>query len=113
MRILKKLGNEEITTTDKLEAIKNMVTDVRAEYGNLIEDIDPIKVATADGYVPLSLLTDAEKVAVAHSQIKVAVANATIVTEATQGSKFDRVFEAQIAVDAILCNLDAKSDSEY
>ena len=113
MKILKLLGNEEATVTEKLEAVQAMVGTVRGCYGNTDEVIDPIKVHTADGYVPLSLLTDGEKVAIATTQIKAAVAGATVVAEETQGAKFDRIFEAQIAVNAILCNLDAKSDSDY
>ena len=113
MKVLKLLGNEEATTTEKLEAVEAMVSTVRLAYGNTDVEVDPIKVHTADGYVPLSLLTDGEKVAVATSQIKAAVAAATVVTEETQGAKFDRIFEAQIAVNPILCNLDAKSDSAY
>jgi len=113
MKILKLLGNEEAGTTEKLEAVQAMVGTVRGAYGNTDEVIDPIKVHTADGYVPLSLLTDGEKVAIATLQIKSAVAGATVVTEETQGAKFDRIFEAQIAVNAILCNLDAKTDSAY
>ena len=113
MKILKTLGNEDVTIGEKLEAIEKTVLNVRTTYGNKDEVIDPIKVSTVDGWVPLSLLTDAEKVAVATGIIKTAVATATVVTEETQGVKFDRVFEAQIAVDAILCNLDAKTDSSY
>lgn len=113
MKILKTLGNEEATVSEKLEAIKKLVKKVRETYGNADVEIDQIKVQTVDGYVPLSLLTDEEKVAIATSRIKSAVAGATVVTEDTQGAKFDRVLEAQVAVDAILCNLDAESDSQY
>ena len=113
MKLLKKLGNEELSTTAKLETIKKFVAKVRKAYGNEDVEIDAVKVRTADGFVPLSLLTDGEKVAVATSNIKAVVANATIVTESTQGSKFDRVIEGMVAVDPILCNLDAESDSEY
>ena len=113
MKILKTLGSEETTVTEKLEAVSILVKNVRNTYGNTDVDIDPIKVATTDGWVPISLLDDAEKVAVATVRIKAAVAGATVVAEEEQGTKFDRVFEAQIAVDPILCNLDAKSDSAY
>ena len=113
MKILNTLNNEDVTTTEKLNAVNIMVLNVRTTYGNLDVDIDPIKVATTDGWVPISLLDDKEKVAVATVRIKAAVAGATVVTEETQGTKFDRLFEAQVAVDPILCNLDAKSDSAY
>jgi len=113
MKILKYLGNEETTATKKLDKIKKFVAKVRETYGNTDVEIDPIKVQTTEGYVPLSLLTDEEKVAVATQQIKTAVATATVVTEEAQGSKFDRVLEAQVAINPILCNLDAVSDSEY
>lgn len=113
MRILKLLGSEEITDTEKLEGLKAFTTIVREKYGNTDIDIDEIKVNTADGHVPLSLLTDAEKVAVATQRVKTAVATATIACENTQGAKFDRVLEGMISIDPILCNLDSTSDSEY
>lgn len=113
MKLLKALGSEELTNTEKLETINKFVTEVRAAYGNADEVIDPIKVRTVDGLVPLSLLNDEEKVAIATGIVKTAVANATIVTEETQGAKFDRVLEGLVAVDAILSNLDAESDSKY
>ena len=113
MQILKTLGKEEINSEDKLVFIEAMVKSVREKYENTDVEIEEIKVHTADGYVPLSLLNDAEKVAVATQAIKNAVATATVTVENVQGTKFDRVFEAMIAVDAILCNLDAKTDSSY
>ncbi len=113
MKITKLLGNEETATEVKLEGINTFVSTVRAAYGNAEDTIDPIKVHTVDGYVPLTLLSDEEKVAVAYQQIKNAIAQATIVTEDVQGAKFDRLIEGLVAVDAILCNLDAKTDSAY
>ncbi len=113
MKITKLLGNEETTPKEKLEAVQTLVNNVRAKYGNTEIEIDAIKVNTVDGYVPLSLLTEAEKVEVATSRIKNAIATATVATENAQGSRFDRVFESMIAIDPIMCNLDQVSDSEY
>ena len=112
MKILKKL-NSELPADDKLTAINKFVTKVRVEYGNDDVEISPVKVHTTEGYVPLSLLTSQEKVAVGTQEIRNAVAQATIITEDNEGAKFDRVIGGIVAINAILSNLDAESDSQY
>jgi hypothetical protein len=113
MKILNTLNNEETTSTEKLETVANFVKVVRERYGNADKEITPNKVYTSEGYVPISLLSNDEKVVVATQEIKEAIAMATAGTENTEGAIFDRVLEALIAVNPILVNLDMESDSAY
>ena len=113
MKILEKLNNEETTATDKLAEITRLVIDVRTRYGNENIEIQTPKVPTTEGMSAINLLTKEEKVAVATSQIKEVIQMASAVSENTEGTLFDRVFEGFIAVNPILCNLNQESDSEY
>jgi len=113
MKILETLNNEESTTADKLAAVKTFVESVRTKYGNTDKEIQPAKIATSEGHIPISLLSNEEKVAVATGEIKEIIAMTTAVTENTEGAIFDRVFEGYVAVHPVLTNLDMVSDSEY
>ena len=113
MKILNTLNNEELSTVEKLEAVKTLVTTVRTKYGNIDKTIEPVKVGTTQGMVPISLLTNDEKVAVATNEIKEIISMTTAVVENTEGTVFDRVLEGFIAVNPILVNLDMESDSSY
>ena len=113
MNILKTLGNEETSVTDKLTAVKDLVTKVRTKYGNIDKVIEPVKVPTTNGFVPISLLTDGEKVEIAGNEIREIVAMTTAIIENSDGSVFDRVIEGFIAVNPILVNLDMETDSDY
>ncbi len=113
MKILKVLGEEETTAAIKLAAVNAFVATVRSKYGNGDVEVTAGKVPSVDGMVPISLLNDSEKVAVATNEIKQAVSMATAICEGTEGALFDRVIEGFVAVNSILCNLDAESDSAY
>ena len=113
MKILNTLNNEETTSAEKLAAVAAFVTTVRTKYGNLDKEITAVKVPTTTGFVPISLLTNEEKIAIAESEIREIITMSTAVSENSEGSLFDRVFEGFVAVNPILVNLDQVSDSEY
>ena len=113
MEIIETLNNEELSNKEKLKAVKDLVKEVRKTYGNDDLDITTVKVHTTEGLTPLSLLTNDEKVAVASQELKRIITRATAVTEATEGALFDRSFEAFVAVNPILCNINEKSTSKY
>ena len=113
MKILNTLQDEELKANKKLKAVHDLVTATRERYGNKESEITPRKVNTTDGQVPVSLLTDQEKVAVATTAIKNAISQATAITEGVEGAVFDSEFERIVSTDAVLVNLDAKSDSKY
>ena len=113
MKILNTLQDEELKASKKLKAVKELVKATRERYGNEDAEITASKVNTVDGQVPVTLLTDKEKVAVATTAIKNAISQATAITEAVEGSVFDSEFERIVSVDSVLVNLDAKSDSKY
>ena len=113
MKILNVLNNEETTATDKLAAVAEFVSVVRSKYGNADKEITPTKVHTSEGSVPISLLSNDEKVVVATQEIKETIAMATAGTEGTEGVVMDRIIEALVAVNPVLTNLDMVSDSAY
>ena len=113
MKILNTLNNEETTSAEKLAAVAAFVTTVRTKYGNTDKEITAVKVPTTNGFVPISLLTEDEKITIAESEIREVVAMSTAVSENAEGSLFDRVFEGFVAVNPILVNLDQVSDSAY
>ena len=113
MKILATLSNEKMENEEKLEAVGKFVAAVRKQYGNADADITAKKVATSDGLIPISLLSPSEKVAVATAEVKQIIQMATAGTENIEGSIFDRVLEALVAVNPILTNLDQTTDSAY
>ena len=113
MKILNTLNNEDTTVADKLEAVATFVNTVRTKYGNTESVIATVKVPTTEGYVPISLLTDKEKAAVATGEIKEIVSMTTAVVENSEGTVFDRVFEGFVAVNPVLVNLGEATESTY
>ena len=113
MKILETLNNEETKPTEKLEAIAAFVGTVRSKYGNTESEIQTVKVNTTDGQVPISLLSNEEKVAVATGEIKEIIAMTTAVSENSEGSVWDRIFEGFVAVNPVLVNLNESTDSAY
>jgi len=113
MKILATLSNEKIENEEKLNAVNEFVAAVRKQYGNTDAEIPAKKVATFEGMVPISLLSPDEKIAVATNEIKQIISMATAGTENADGVVFDRVLEALVAVNGILCNLDQETDSAY
>lgn len=115
MKILETLANDskKMTASLKLKAVRNLVKDVRATYGNEEAEITSVKVNSSEGLVSVGLLTNDEKVAVATQVIKKCISQATVIAENTEGAIFDRAFESLVAVHPVLTNLNEKSDSQY
>ena len=113
MRIIEVIADEEVSAKDKLKAIKNLVKEVRATYGNEDQNIPSPKIATVNGNIDINLLTADEKVAVAENEIRRCISQASAVAENVEGSLFDRSFEFSVAVNPILVNLHKKSTSKY
>ena len=113
MKILETLQNEDVKAPEKLQAVVDLVSTIRKKYGNGDKEVEPSKVSTTDGNVPVTLLTTEEKVAVAQSAIKNAALQATAICEGAEAAVFDREFERIIAVDSVLSNLNKSSDSQY
>ena len=113
MKILETLQDQKVSAKKRLKAVLELVASTREAYGNTDAEITPRKVNSTDGVVPVSLLTPDEKVAVATQAIKNAIAQATSINEAVEGSVFDSEFERIISVDAVLVNINASSDSKY
>lgn len=115
MKILETLAatGKKATASSKLEAVNALVSKVRKVYGNEDAEITAVKVNSVNGHVSVNLLTSDEKVAVAESAIRDCISRATVVAENTEGAVFDRSFESLVATNAILVNINAKSESAY
>jgi hypothetical protein len=113
MKIIEIIADNEVSAKNKLKAIKSLVKEVRATYGNEDADIPSPKISTVNGNVDINLLTTDEKVAVAEGEIRRCISQASAVTENVEGSLFDRAFEFAVAVNPVLVNLNKKSTSKY
>lgn len=115
MKILETLAasGKKDTAASKLKAVVALVENVRGTYGNEDTEITSVKVNSVNGWVNVGLLTADEKVAVAEQAIRSCISQATVVAESVQGAVFDRAFEAAVAVNPILTNINEKSDSQY
>jgi len=113
MKIIEILNNEELSGKEKLKAVKGLVKDARAEYGNVDAEITSVKVNSANGMVSINLLSTDEKVAVSEQEIRRAISQASAVAENVEGSVFDRAFEFAIATNPLLANIGEKSESKY
>jgi len=113
MKILEILRDEELKGKDRLKAVSKLVDKVREKYGNSDKEIQPVKVNTTNGMVPISLLATDEKVIVATNEIESIIAMTTAVAESNEGSVWDRIFEGYVAVNPILCNINQETESEY
>ena len=113
MKIIEVIADNEVSAKDKLKAVKRLVAEVRATYGNEDVDIPSPKISTVNGNVDINLLTTDEKVAVAERELRRCISQASAVTENIEGSLFDRTFEQCIATNSVLVNLNKKSTSKY
>lgn len=105
--------NEETTATEKVASIAEVVAKAREKYGNEGIDIDVPEVATADGLVDLSLLSDSDKVSLAERAVKYIIMIATENVKGAQGVVLDRELERLIATETTLVNILASVDSDY
>jgi hypothetical protein len=108
----------EILTSDasakeKLTQLSGLVAGIRKAYGNSDIEIDVPYVPTPDGIVSFKYLDDESKVVLAGQEVRTETVEAVEICEATQGAMFDKEFEALIATNDILCNLEATTGSQY
>ena len=113
MKIIEELGNEKLSGSKKLKAVKNLVKECRETYGNEDVEITSVKVNSVNGMVSVGLLTTDEKVAVSEQEIRRCISQATAVSENVEGSVFDKAFEFAISCNPLLTNINEKSTSKY
>ena len=113
MKILNLLNDKETSADLKLEAVTDLVTKIRDTYGNQGVNITPGKVQTTEGFTGIAYLSVDEKVAEATRVIRQIVTYVASVVEQNEGAVFNRVFEAEVALNPTLVNLAATVDSDY
>lgn len=107
------LKNPEAKASEKLSQLQEIVTNIRTSYGNKDITIDIPYVPTPDGLVSLAYIDEDSKVVLAGKEIRRITIDATEITEAYQGTVFDKVVESRVATNPILCNLSASTGSKY
>lgn len=97
----------------KLTAISKKIEGARKAYGNTEAVIKTPQVTTCDGLVDIAYLSDSDKVALAGQEIRTIRMKAIEAVKATDGAVLDREIERLLAVNSVLVNLTATSDSDY
>lgn len=105
--------SEELTGAEKVEKIKDLVAGIRSKYGNEKEEVPSTKVCTSEGYTDIKYLSNDDKVAIAERRVSHIRNEAIAYVEETPGAVLDKTIEAMVAVDSVLVNLAAKSESAY
>ena len=113
MTISQILDNNDMPAAEKVAGLAKVIAKARTAYGNTDLEITAPKVHTTDGSVPIKLLSDEDKVALASIEIRSILTKVTAGTECTEGVVFDKQIEFYLAINPILANLTAKVESAY
>jgi len=113
MKIQALLNSEELSNSEKLSQLTDIVNGARNSYGNADVIIDIPRVNTIDGYVALNMLSDEDKVAVAAIEFKNIVMECVEYSESNNAVILDKSIQEQLAVNAVLTNLSTDSGSQY
>jgi len=106
-------SSEDMTDTQKVAAIAEIVQTAREQYGNTDAEITAPEIGTCDGVRDLKLLSDKDKVAVAEMEVDAIITKAVEETKSAEGVVLDREIERLIATSQVLTNITAKVDSAY
>lgn len=107
------IADKDMAATDKVAKLTEIVNKARAAYGNEKAEITAPKIHTCDGMVDLRYVSADDKVAVAGNELRKIKTAAIEVVSATEGALLDKEIERLIAVNPVLANLAAASDSDY
>jgi len=107
------VNDTEMKSVEKLELIAAVVVKARKAYGNSEVEIECPEVNTCEGIVNIKFLSEDGKAALAGREITAIRMAAIEATTATEGAVLDREVERLIAVNPVLANLLAESESAY
>jgi len=113
MKISQIFTSEEMSDKEKLDRLAELVTNVRAKYGNTDKEVETPKVSTVNGIVDFKYLDDESKVALAETEFNSIKTIAIEYCEAYDGAILDRKIEELIAISPVFANLTTKVDSQY
>lgn len=113
MTITAILADKDISASDKLTGVNEIIDKIRAKYGNADVTVDIPYVNTVDGEVRLSTLNDEDKLAILEQTIKNIKLHATEMVDQNDAVIFDREIERMIATDNVLINITASLGSAY
>ena len=113
MTLTEIITDEEMKASEKVTAIAEKVKEARAVYTDKEAEIEVPKVYTSEGHVLLTYVSDADKVALAASEIANIRAAATSAVENNEGADLTAEVTRLIGINPILMNLDSKSDNGF
>lgn len=105
--------NKKMDADEKIAAIAKIVAKARVKYGNTDAEISGPAISTCEGVTNLAYLSSDDKVAVAAKVIKTIRCQAIETTECQEGTLFDTEVARLIAINPVLVNLTATTDSEF
>lgn len=113
MNLTTLLADKDMSASEKLTKVAEVVAKARKAYGNPDVKIKVPSVPSTEGQQELTYLSDADKVAVARTEVAKIKVAAIETTKCTKGAVLDRELERLISVNPVLVNLDVESGSEY
>lgn len=113
MKLREITSSEDLTDSEKINAIATIVATARKAYGNTEAEITEPEVGTVDGLASVSLLSNESKVVLADSEITYIITTAVEHSKSTEGVVLDKEVERLIATSALLANLTKTLDSQY
>jgi len=113
MSITKILNNEEMKNEDKLNKVKELISEIREMYGNSEKVIPSIKVNTTHGYLPFEHLEDDSKVSLLINEALSIKAAAIALAEDNPGVAINKKVQELLAINPLFANASAASKFDY
>lgn len=106
-------SSKKMEASEKLEAIAGIVAKAREKYGNSEEKIDEPQIGTCEGVVDYAFLSNEDKLSVVERAVKAIRQQAIETTKSTQGTMLEAEIVRLIAVNPVLTNCTAATESDY
>lgn len=110
---LSEIFSSELSASEKITKIADVVVKARTAYGNTDSEITAPEIHTVNGLEDLAMLSAESKVAIAESEVQNIKTVAYEYTKAFEGARLDRKIEELIAISPILANITAATESDY
>ena len=105
--------SEDKPAAEKLSAISDIVSTIRAKYGNAEAVIPTTEVVTPSGLKPFAMLSQDDRLALVEREVERIRINAYEDSQNAEGIVLDRRIEEYVSINPILNNLGATLGSSY
>ncbi len=113
MSLTKILSEKDADPAEQLEAVSEVVSVARKNYGNSDAEIESPMCETTEGRMSFVHLEDAGKVAILRRQVGLIKAAAVEYVENTPGASMTRKIEELLATNGYFANAGSGTDFEY